>query len=105
MPRLSPGQPYYTVAPQDDIAGLTGIIPVTPPAAISANADLVAVHVAARAADIIDLTEDRYATATELVAAYPELAGTRAVDDGDGGSVEVPVVRTHTYNTKYERGA
>lgn len=102
--RLSPGQPYYTITTVEDAAGMVGVYPVTRPGDISGATDLVAVHVAARASCKRDLTEDRFASVPELLAAYPELDGTRTVDDGEGGTVERPIVLGHSYGTVCELG-
>ncbi len=98
MPKLSPGIAYYTVTTAEDAAGLGGLCPVTRPGDITAGADLIAVHVADRAARVTDLSEDRYDDVAALIAAYPELTGTRTLPDGYGGSVVLPIVLRHTYH-------
>lgn len=109
MPRLSPGQPYYTITTLADAAELTGVIPLTRPGDILDNADLVVAHVAARAEELADLIEPVYATVEDVIDAYPELIGTRTItrtdEAGTVHSTEVPIIVPHTFNTVWERNS
>lgn len=107
MRKLSPGQPYYALVHTVHLPSV-GAIPVTKPGDIASLPDYVICHVSARrdeAEEHVAYCDECYATKAEVLAAFPSLDGTRQMDDGEGGTVEVPIMAAHSFGTEFEKGA